>query len=65
MQIKESLLIQLYVWSCSFQVISAFFKTMLGSTEDRTANSEDFKNKLEKFQSYMPDTKFLAGTAYV
>ena len=47
-----------------FQVISAFFKTMLGSADDRTANFDDFKFKLEKFQSYMPDTKFLAGTTY-
>ena len=47
-----------------FQVISAHFKTMLGSAEDRTANFEDFKLKLETFQSYMPDAKFLAGTTY-
>ena len=37
---------------------------MLGSAEERTANVEDFHVKLEKFQSYMPDTKFLAGTVY-
>ena len=37
---------------------------MLGSAEDRTANFEDFKLKLETFQSYMPDAKFLAGTTY-
>ena len=46
-----------------FQVGSAFFKVILGSAEDRTADFEDFKFKLEKFQSYMPDTKFLAGIA--